>query len=471
MKKLILSLFILSVVAILPLVANENYEYNIQLNDEITIASRKSFECIATIAHLAGFEEYNQQMTDYSVYDNYFKPYSSDKRVVSAISYFKKLRQIGFSYDAIANMAVYTNPDCHSLRINDKKVLKENIQKRCGNPQKMIKILADFYDATNFDSFYKSQIPVYENAAQVLITNKENIIACVNEFENYFKTEVKGLYISVSPIIGQNNYGTSFTDGKNIWYEPHYCAGYFDANTFVHEMSHPQTQYIVDELVKNKEIMELVKKTFTGEKKEVMKQQAYGTPETYVNELFNRANTNNILKNCTDDVYVAMSIVSDKKRRFDEITEVTDLLDKYRLGNYKNQLEFLPEIEKGYIEILKHPESYEPKAFELSSDDTKSFTFLGNTYEAEYCGMQDLTDFENYKMRKYWRLKNAYQNVNKYNTFDYLPYNNYPFKVNAGEVFRIEYLKTDGTGFILYLRADAGDKVDGKPVTRVFYYE
>ena len=32
----------------------------------------------------------------------------------------------------------------------DKKILKDNIQKRCGDPEKMIKILADFYDATGY---------------------------------------------------------------------------------------------------------------------------------------------------------------------------------------------------------------------------------------------------------------------------------------------------------------------------------
>lgn len=470
MKKTILSLLAVTSLVIAPLTAQNNLEYKVHLNDKILVGTRKSFECIATIAHLAGFEEYNQQYTDYSAYDNYFSRYSSDKRVGKAISYFKKLRTTGFSYDAMANIAVYTNPDCHSLRVTDKKVLDENIQKRCGNPEKMIKILADFYDATDFDSFYQSQIPVYENAAQILLNNKETIITGVKEYEKYFRTEIKGLYISVSPIIGQNNYGTSFTDGKDIYYEPHYCSGYFDPNLFIHEMSHPQTQYIVDEIVKNKEIMKLVNKTFTGNKKEIMKKQAYGNPETYINELFNRANTINILKAFTDDAYVSMSIFSDKQNRFDEIAEVTELLDKYRLGSYKNQLEFLPEIEKGYIEILYNPEIFTTKPFEFSSEDTKSFTLFGKSYEAEYCGMQDLTGIGNFKMRKYWRLINAYNDVCNYATYEYLPYNNYPCQLKKGDVFRIEYLMDDGTGFIQYFRSD-GLEYDGQPITNGFLSE
>lgn len=470
MKKTILALLALTTFVTTPLAAQKTSEYRVQLNDKISVGARESFECIATIAHLAGYKEYNDQYTDYSAYDNYFSRYSSDKRVVKAISYFKKLKKSGFSYDALANMAVYTNPDCHSLRITDKKILKENIQKRCGDPEKMIKILSDFYDATDFDSFYQSQIPVYESAVQVLLNNSETIITGIKAYEKYFRTEVKGVFISVSPIIGSNNYGTCFADGKDMYYEPHYSTGYFDTNVFIHEMSHPQTQFIVDEIAKNKEIMKLVSKSFTGEKKEILEKQAYANPYTYIIELFNRANTINILKEFTDDTYVAMSINLDKKNRFDEIAEVTDLLDKYRLGSYKNQLEFLPEIEEGYLEILKHPENYEPKPFALSSEDTKSFTLLGKTYEAEYCGMQDLTGYGNYNLRKYWRLKNAYNDVCNYGTLDYLPYNNYPFQVNTGDVFRIEYLMNDGSGFIEYLRSD-GEILDNQPITRGFLTE
>ena len=217
-------------------------------------------------------------------------------------------------------------------------------------------------------------------------------------------------------------------------------------------LSHPQTHIIVDEIVKNKEIMALVKKTYTGEKKEIMIKQAYGTPDSYVNELINRANTINILKNFTDESYIALSIFNDKNIRFNEIKEVSDLLDKYRLGNYKNQLEFLPEFEEGYIEILKNLD-FEIKPFKFSSEDTKSFYLFGKNYDAEYCGFQNLTGFQNFKLRKYWRIKNAYNDICNNFTFGYLPYNNYPFEVKEGEVFRIEYLLTDGSGYVMYLRS------------------
>lgn len=470
MKKIILLLLVFSTFILSSLTAQAaDADYTVKLNDKITIGSRKSFECAATIAHLAGFEEYNYEDCDYSAYDEYFSKYLNDKRVKKAISHYKKLRRADFSYDALANIAIYVNPDCHSFRVNDKKVLKENIQKRCGKPEKLLKVISDFYDATDFETFYQSQLPVYQNAVEFLLQNKDLIITSVSEFEKYFKTEVEGIYISVSPVIGQNNFGTSFNDGKHFYYEPHYCAGYFDLDLFIHELSHPQSKILVDEVIKNDEIMKLVSKYFTGEKKEIMIQQAYGTPEGYVNEILNIANTMSILRNFIDESYVALLILNYKTRRFDELKELTDLLDKYRLGDYKNQLDFLPEFEKGYLEILNNM-SDEIKPFEFSAEDTKSFTLLGKTYDAEYCGFQDLTGIQNFKMRKYWRIKNAYNDICNNYTFGYLPYNNYPCEVKEKDVFRIEYLLEDGSGYVMYLRSD-GDVLDGEPITNVFYAE
>ena len=471
MKKHSLFIVILSIFAIFPLIADQKNEYSIQMSDKITIGTRRAYECCATVAHLAGFQEYNiaDFQLNYQAYDEYFAKYIKDKRVVNALSHYNNLRnQRGFGYDAVADIATYLSSDCHSFRTSE-EIVQKNVQSRCGDPKKFQQIIADFYDATDFASFYESQIPVYEQAAQVLYANKETMITGVQELEKYYRKEVPGIFISVSYITGHNNFGVSFKDGSNTYFEPQYGAGYFDTNTFIHELSHPFSNKAVDELLKNKKLMKLVKKDFKGEKKKVMESQAYGSVDVYLYELFNRANTNNILKGFCSEVYVGLSIVNDKRRRFDEIAEVTELMDRFRLGNYKDIYDFLPELEKEYINILETVDT-KPKPFKFSSEDTKSFTMLGKTYEAEYCGMQDLTGFRDYKCRKYWRLKNAYQDVYLYDTFDYLPYNNYPFQVNTGDVFRIEYLKTDGIGYIEYLRAD-GDEMYGEPSTKGFFME
>lgn len=352
MKKNIL----LGFFAIFPLTANQSSEYSIQLNDKITIGTRRAYECTATIAHLAGFEEFNRAdfQLNYQAYDKYFSKYLKDNRVEKAISYFNNLRSFrGFSYDAVADIATYLSSDCHSLRCSEENA-KKNVQSRCGDPKKLQQVIADFYDATDFAAFYESQLPVYEQAVQILYANKDIMITGVNELEKYYRTQVNGIFISVSFLTAHNNYGTSFNDGKNTYFEPQYGAGYFDANTFIHELSHPFSNKAVDQIMKNKKLMKLVKNNFNGEKKKVMEDQAYGSPDIYLYELFNRANTNNILKGFCDDVYVAMSVVNDKRRRFDEIQEVTDLMNRYRLGSYKDIYAFLPELEKEYIKILEN---------------------------------------------------------------------------------------------------------------------
>ena len=478
MKKTILSFLLLSSLAVSSIFAkSKTSEYKVELNDKITIQVRESFECTGTIAHLAGFEEYNYQDRQevYKTYDEYFKKYENDDRVVKAISYFNTIRQNGFGYDAVAEVSAYLTSDCHTFRTSEKVVAK-NFQKRNGSPAKIKKVIADFYDATDFDNFYKSQLKVYEQSVQYLVDNKDEIIRCVDEYEKYFKSSTNHITISVSPLNAGNNYGVSFNDGKKIYLEPFYTSGYFDKGLLIHEMAHPMTHILADELVKNKEIMNLLNKVFTGEKKEIMNQQAYGNPETYINELFNRANTINVLRNFCAQPYIHMSIMNDKNARFDEIEEVANLFENYRTGNYNNQLEYLPELEKGYIELLKiiysdFTNGNQKNKFELSPDETSSFTFFDNTYEAEYCGIQDLTGFSNFVCRKYWRLKDAYKDVSDLDTYGYLPYNNYVFEVHPGEVYRIEYLYDDGTGFFNYLRADENDFYEEELITRVFYLE
>ena len=68
------------------------------------------------------------------------------------------------------------------------------------------------------------------------------------------------------------------------------------------------------------------------------------------------------------------------------------------------------------------------------------------------------------------KIFTSYNDVCNYGTLDYLPYNNYPFQVNTGDVFRIEYLMNDGSGFIEYLRSD-GEILDNQPITRGFLTE
>ena len=464
MKKKLLSILYISMFSAVLLFA-DNGEYRVKINDKVEAGTSRAFECAAVIAHLAGLQEYNDPNTDFSNYDSYFSAFYKDKDFLDAISYYKSLHIRGFGYDAVANIATYLNSDCQSYR-TDIETVRANIQSRCGDPEKFLKIISAFYNVTSFDDFYQSMVPVYEQSLQAILENTEVINVALKAYEDYYRTTLNPVFISVTPLVGPSNYGVSFNDGQKEYYEPKYCAGYFDANLLIHELSHPMSNPVVYEIVKNKKIMKLVNKTFKGTKKQMMKQQAYTNSETYLVELFNRANTLNILKAIGNDSYIYQGIYYDMLRRFDEITEVTELLDKYRLGNYKNLEEFRPELEEGYLKILNNKKA----GFKLSEDNTSSFSLFGKTYSAEYCGTSDVTGIRDFKTRKVFRLKDAYEDVKDYAGFDYLPNNNYPVTVNQGDVFRIEYQRSDGTGFVEYLRSN-NDYINNEPVTIGFYVE
>ena len=88
----------------------------------------------------------------------------------------------------------------------------------------------------------------------------------------------------------------------------------------------------------------------------------------------------------------------------------------------------------------------------------------GKDYQAPYFGKFDLPLKDN-KYRKFWRLENAYNDFKDYSkTGDVLPYNNYPMKIEVGNVYVIEYTKVDGTVRTVYHRSD-GDTWNNMTVT------
>lgn len=99
---------------------------------------------------------------------------------------------------------------------------------------------------------------------------------------------------------------------------------------------------------------------------------------------------------------------------------------------------------------------------------TDTIEIGGKTYEASYFGEKDLTQYEGYQFREYWRLENAYEDFKDCPAAGYgLPYNNYPMTIETGQVFVIEETKTDGSVERYYYRSD-GNTRNGLPTTEGF---
>ena len=352
MKKSLLTIFAL--LFFITMASAQTAEFEVKINDRLSVGTSRAFECVATIAHLTGFQEYSQERDPFFYkFNDYFEQYLSDEKVKKAILCFAQERTHGFSYDAVASFATYVSSDCHSFRA-PLDVVRKNVDSRCHELEKMLQAVADFYDAVDFDSFYQSNFSKYEEAAYAMLQNKDKLNAAVEALETYYHSKLNKVFLSVSYLNGNGNYGVSFNDGTNVYFEPKYCAGYYDSNLIVHELSHPFSNPLVNKMVTNSKIMSYVNKTFKGEKKEIMSKMAYKDSRTYLIELFNRANTIRITSMFEDEAYVKSCMDYDKRKRFDEIEEVSELLKKYQNGNYDNIMDFYPELEKGYLEILKN---------------------------------------------------------------------------------------------------------------------
>lgn len=114
---------------------------------------------------------------------------------------------------------------------------------------------------------------------------------------------------------------------------------------------------------------------------------------------------------------------------------------------------------------VQFPQEKEPLAVETITVGEKE-------YEAEYFGKEDLSDFtDEYSYREFWRLKNAYEDFQSCPmTGDKLPFDNYPMKIEKGEVFVIDYIRKSGRVERRYYRND-GEAWSGYPTTEEFKIE
>lgn len=110
-------------------------------------------------------------------------------------------------------------------------------------------------------------------------------------------------------------------------------------------------------------------------------------------------------------------------------------------------------------------------AKEIEPERMDAITVAGKVYQAAYFGREDITGFQDFAYRDFWRLENAYDDFkDRPKTGDVLPYNNYPMQIRTGEVFLLEYAMTDGTVARMYYRSD-GNKWEDLLSTEEFLVE
>jgi len=92
---------------------------------------------------------------------------------------------------------------------------------------------------------------------------------------------------------------------------------------------------------------------------------------------------------------------------------------------------------------------------------TDALSVNGIEYRADYYGKAALTGFKDFVSREFWRVQNAFDDVkNLPKTGDILPHNNYPMQVEVGQVYVLDYTKTDGNVTRQFYRCDGMEADD-----------
>lgn len=99
------------------------------------------------------------------------------------------------------------------------------------------------------------------------------------------------------------------------------------------------------------------------------------------------------------------------------------------------------------------------KAGVIRSD---TVTLNGDQYQASFFGGEDISWAEGYLWRDFWRVENAYENLKESpRTGNWLPAGNYVMEINAGEIYIVEFTKTDGSKDRQYYLADGTFYTEG----------
>lgn len=128
------------------------------------------------------------------------------------------------------------------------------------------------------------------------------------------------------------------------------------------------------------------------------------------------------------------------------------------------------QLHEHYGDII-HSEDLSSLANEIEPYRVDIIKLGGKDYEALYFGKQDMTWSQGYAYKEFWRLENAYDDFKDCpKNGNVIPYSNYPMLIETGQVFVIDYTKTDGSVMRMYFRSD-GRVLNNKPSTEEFTVE
>ena len=330
----------------------------------------KRVELLSTVAHVAGYEEYN--MNFFNLYmdriDNYFASYKDH----DLIRFMKKIRNDnGIGYDAVMAMAVHLDEN-----LNPRKEFTAGIPESRwvdSTGYEFVCLLKQFYKDTDYDKFFRDNQDLYNDASQRFLPVFDHLD--LKWYSSFYGKEPTEKFIVINGLVnGGSNYGVSFspTAGKKEVYaimgawsmdsvgKPTFAINeYFP--TLLHEFNHSFVNYLTDN---NPGLFEENGIRIFDVIGDDMKSQAYSNWLTVLNEALVRAA---VIKYMKDHNFDAKQIEGEThhqiSRGFFWIEGLVAELENYdkQRDIYPTLESYLPNLAKAYAGFADSAAEYQKK--------------------------------------------------------------------------------------------------------------
>ena len=322
----------------------------------LTPQANEDVELMGILSRMAGFPEYRMDVAGQYIkdIDSCFKDYTEHPAVLR----MKELRNTyGISYDAVMSMALHLQKegDAFSLVHEEASTLDVRWDK-----VKFLGLLTDFYRDSRFHLFFESHKEVYEKGIRAYDEEVARHLD-INWYESFYGNKPEEKYsVIIGFCNGHGNYGVNrHAKGKekevfaivgysvNQENQPQYSKEYL--STLVHEFNHSFVNSLLNERKHPDHVKELEQAGsflyLTAQA--TLRQQAYGTWQTMINESLVRAA---VICYMMDKGYaleeVRNELLAQIQRDFRWTPELVRLLRRYEKSRkrYANLESFYPRI-------------------------------------------------------------------------------------------------------------------------------
>lgn len=322
-------------------------------------------ELMSIICRLAGFREYNMDMTGKYIadIDSCFAEFKSHPAVIMMDNL---RRSNGISYDAPMSFAINLTKAGNDFVLVNDTVAPETRWEGL-DLKKVASTISDFYTKSNFSDFFKSHIPFYEAACADF---DSSVISKFNQdwySQFYGMPPTENYEVVIGFTNGGQNYGPSCQfpgQPRNVFAimgyalnengVPYYTSNpEFNLNTLVHEFNHS----FVNPLAENPEFapgIEAAGSALMPYCRTVMRRIAYSTWASVVDESIVRAAVIlYLLDNGASEEFVRNSVLDEMSTGFVWTPELVSCLQDYS----KNRKKY-PSFDLYYPKIIEFFKNY-----------------------------------------------------------------------------------------------------------------